>query len=128
MNIVLWIGQIVLGAAFVVFGLAHSFGAAHAELPLGARWISDVPPHLLIFIAICELFGGVTLLVPSVTKRQSWLTVLAAGFIAVLMVFAAIFHWTRGEYINIVFNVILGSLAAFVAYGRWVISPIRVTS
>ena len=128
MNTVLWIGQVVLGAAFVAFALAHSFGAAQAQLQPGARWIGNVPPPLLTFIAICELLGGLTLLVPWVTKRQSWLTVLAAGFIAVLMVFAAIFHWTRGEYLNIVFNVILGSLAAFVACGRWVTATIKVTN
>jgi hypothetical protein len=128
MNAVLWIAQIVLGAAFVAFSLAHSFAAGQAQLEPSARWIGDVPRHLLTFIAICELLGGVALLVPWVTKRQSWLTVLAAGFIAVLMTFAAIFHWARGEYLNIVFNVILGSLAAFVAYGRWVIAPIKVSS
>jgi uncharacterized membrane protein YphA (DoxX/SURF4 family) len=128
MNIVLWVGQIVLGGAFVAFALAHSFGAAQAQLQAGARWIGDVPPPLLIFIAVCELLGGLTLVVPWVTKRQPWLTVLAAGFIAVLMMFAAIFHWSRGEYLNIVFNVILGSLAAFVAYGRWVTAPIEVTN
>lgn len=128
MNTVLWIGQIVLGAAFVGFALAHSFGSTQAQLQSGARWMGDVPPPLLTFIAICELLGGVALLVPWVTKRQSWLTVLAAGFIAVLMVFAAIFHWTRGEYLNIAFNVILGALAAFVAYGRWVIAPMKVAN
>jgi DoxX-like protein len=127
MNTVLWLGQIVLGAAFVAFALAHGFGAAQTQLQPGTRWIGDVPPHLLTFISVCELFGGVALIVPWVTKRQPWLTVLAAGFITVLMVFAAIFHWARGEYLNIVFNVILGSLAAFVAYGRWVIAPIKVT-
>jgi hypothetical protein len=35
------------------------------------------------------------------------------------MVLAAIFHFTRKEYPNIVFNLILGALAAFVAYGRF---------
>jgi hypothetical protein len=128
MNTVLWIGQIVLGTAFVAFALEHSFGVAQAQLQPGARWIGDVPPPLLTFIAVCELLGGLALLVPWVTKRQPWLTVLAAGFITVLMAFAAIFHWTRGEYVNIVFNVILGSLAAVVAYGRWVIAPIEVTN
>jgi DoxX-like protein len=127
MNTVVWIAQIVLGAAFVAFSLVHSFGAAQVPLQPAPRWTGDVPTPLLTFIAICELLGGVALLVPWVTKRQSWLTMLAAGFIAVLMMFAAIFHWARGEYLNIVFNVILGSLAAFIAYGRWVMSPIRVT-
>jgi putative oxidoreductase len=35
------------------------------------------------------------------------------------MTFAAIFHLTRGEPAGVVVNAVLGSLAAFVAWGRF---------
>jgi len=41
------------------------------------------------------------------------------------MIGAAVFHITRGEAPNIVQNIILGALAAFVAYGRWKLRPLE---
>lgn len=41
------------------------------------------------------------------------------------MIGAIVFHVTRGEYQNIVMNIILGALAAFVAYGRWKLRPLE---
>src|SRR5688572_28018602 len=35
---------------------------------------------------------------------------------------AAVWHFSRGEFPNIVINLVLASLAAFVAYGRWRLS------
>ncbi len=123
MNIVLWILQIVLGLAFGAAAYFHSFGAAQAQLQPGAQWIGEVPQPLLYFIALCELLGGVGLILPAATKILPWLTPLAAALLAVMMLLAAGFHLTRGEYPNIIFTLILGALAAFVAYGRWRLVP-----
>lgn len=40
------------------------------------------------------------------------------------MVLAAFWHIGREEYQNVVTNVVLGGLLAFVAYGRWRLAPI----
>ena len=127
MNIVLWIVQVLLGLAFVLFSYLHSFGAAQMQLQPGAQWIGEVPQPLLIFIAICEFLGGVGLILPAATKIQPRLTPLAAALLAIVMLLAAGFHLTRGEYPNIVFNLILGALAAFVAYGRWRMAPLKAS-
>lgn len=124
MNIVLWIVQILLGVGFIFFAYAHSFGAAQTQLQPGTQWIGDVPSALLSVIAVCEFLGGVGLIVPAATKIQPWLTPLAAALLAVLMLLAAGFHLVRGEYPNIIFNLILGAMAAFVAYGRWRLAPL----
>ena len=42
-----------------------------------------------------------------------------------VMIGAAIFHITRGETQNIVQNIILGALLAFVAFGRWKLRPLE---
>jgi len=42
----------------------------------------------------------------------------------VLMVLAIVFHLRRGEWPNIALNLIFLVLAAFIAYGRWVIAPV----
>jgi hypothetical protein len=38
---------------------------------------------------------------------------------------AAAWHLTRGEFPNIVMNLLLAALAGFVAYGRWKLQPLR---
>ena len=40
------------------------------------------------------------------------------------MVGAMIWHTTPSEYSNIAQNLVLAALAAFVAYGRWRLSPL----
>jgi hypothetical protein len=63
--------------------------------------------------------------VPAATKILPILTPIAASALALLMLFAAIFHARRpGELPNVVFNVVPGLLALFVAYGRFVLEPI----
>lgn len=71
-----------------------------------------------------ELAGAAGLVLPPVTGIALWLTPLAAALLALVMVFAAVFHLRRaGEGMNAVMNVVLGALAGFVAYGRLVLAP-----
>lgn len=119
MNISLWILQVLLGLAFVFFSYGHSFGAAQLQLQPQTQWIAAVPQPLMLFIALCEFLGGVGLILPWATKIQPRLTPWAAALLALMMVLAAGFHLVRGEYPNIVINLVLGALAAFVAYGRF---------
>jgi uncharacterized membrane protein len=51
------------------------------------------------------------------------LTPLAALLLAIMMVLAIGFHLRRREYPNLIINIILLALAAFVAYGRFVLVP-----
>ena len=127
MKIFLWILQVLLGLAFVMVAFLHSFGAAQAQTQPAMKWLLDVPRPLILFIALCEFLGGLGLILPMATKIQPRLTPLAALLLAVVMLFALVFHIIRGEYSNIMTNLILGVPAAFVAYGRWVIAPPKTT-
>jgi hypothetical protein len=44
------------------------------------------------------------------------------------MLLAAIFHIARGEYIFVPINLVLGGVAAFIAYARLVVRPIAPAS
>jgi VIT1/CCC1 family predicted Fe2+/Mn2+ transporter len=72
---------------------------------------------------VSELLGGLGLLLPALTGTLPWLTPLAAAGLALIMLLAMGFHATRREAPAIVFNSILLVLAAFVAYGRFVVLP-----
>jgi len=117
-NILLWILQVVLGLVFIAVSYSHSFGTAQvASLPSMA-WLAAVPQPLMLFIALCEFLGGLGLILPGLTKIQPRLTPIAAALLAVIMVLACGFHLTRGEYGNIVLNLVLAAIALIIAYGR----------
>jgi uncharacterized membrane protein YphA (DoxX/SURF4 family) len=119
MNIALWIVQIVLGAAFVAAGISHGFRPDRMKSQQGGQWVAAVPRWLLTVIGICEILGGIGVILPAATGILAGLTPLAATLLSVLMLLAAGFHFFRREFPNIIFNLVLFALAAFVAYGRF---------
>lgn len=125
MNIALWIVQVLLGLAFIGAGFSHSFTAEQMAAQPGGAWILAIPDGLRYFISACEILGGLGLILPGLTKIQPRLTPLAALGLAVTMLLAIVFHAMRAEYMNIILNLILGGLAAFVAYGRFVRVPLK---
>ena len=122
MNAVLWILQVLLAIMFLLAGFMHGFQQERAKAQF--KWPADVLPGLLTFIGVCEILGAVGLILPALTGVLPWLTPLAALGLAVIMLLAIIFHARRREYPNIVVNLILLILAAFVAYGRWMVVPL----
>jgi DoxX-like family len=86
--------------------------------------VADVPRGLVTFIGICEILGAIGVILPAVTGILPWLTPLAALGLAVIMLLASGFHAMRRGYPNIGVNLVLLALAAFVAYGRWMIAPL----
>lgn len=122
MNLVLWGAQILLALALTLFGVTHA--ARREQGAARAPWMLDVPKPLLTTIGILEILGAIGLVLPWATGILPWLTPLAAIAVVVLMVLAAIFHARRpGEMPNLVLNVVLGLVAAFIAYGRLVLVP-----
>ncbi len=87
-------------------------------------WVSAVPQDLLIFIGVCEFLGGVGLILPAMTGVKPKLTPFAAIGLTLVMILAAIFHVVRGEYSFLFINLVLGGVAAFIAYGRLLVRPI----
>ncbi len=114
----------MLGLAFVAAGYTHGFNSEKARSQQGMQWMSAVPKGLLTFIGMAEILGGIGLIAPAATGILPWLTPLAAAALALMMLLAMGFHAMRREYPSIVINLVLFAVAAFVAYGRWVIAPL----
>lgn len=122
MNVVLWVLQILLGLVFIAAGYNHAF--RFEQIKSRMKWVNDVPRGLVTFIGVCEILGGIGVILPALTGILPWLSPLAAAGLALIMLLAAGFHLLRREYPNIVFNLVLLVLAAFVAYGRFVLQPL----
>ena len=123
MKYVSWVLQVLLGLAFVAAGFPKLI-QPYAELAQQMAWVSDVPEVLVRFIGVAEVLGGLGLILPAATRILPWLTPVAAAGLALDMLLATLFHLVRGEGGVGVVPLLLGLLAALVAFGRWRIVPI----
>ncbi|HEX7980635.1 MAG TPA: DoxX family protein [Gemmatimonadaceae bacterium] len=123
LHVSLWAVQLLLAALFFLVGYTHA--AAPIEVAIQrAPWVASLPVALVRFIGVAELAGAIGLLLPAATRIRPMLTPLAAVGLATMMALAVPFHQLRGEASAVVINVVLGSLAAFVALGRARWAPI----
>lgn len=123
LNIALWATQIILAAMFLMAGFMKStspIGKLHETMP----WSNDVPDALVRFIGISEFLGAVGLLLPAILKIKPILTPIAAIGLALIMLFATVFHIARGESEVITVNISIMLIALFIAWGRMKRIPI----
>ncbi len=116
LHVALWVAQVALGAMFAMAG-AWKATAPLAELAHKLPWVASTP-GLVRFIGASELAGGLGLILPAATRIRPGLTPLAAIGLVTVMVLAAGFHLLRGELGALPVNVVLGGVAAFIAWGR----------
>jgi uncharacterized membrane protein YphA (DoxX/SURF4 family) len=131
-NVLLWILQILWGVffSFTGFGKILAYDpAVWNQMLHNVAWFSAVPQGLFVFIGVCEFLGGVGLILPAMTGVKPKLTPFAAIGLTLVMILAAIFHVVRGEFNFFVpLNLVLGGVAAFIAYGRLIAMPIAERS
>jgi DoxX-like protein len=125
-NLLLWIGQIALAVAFLGFGYAHSIDFERTSARPRLGWMTSVGRDRMRVIGSLEILGAFGLVLPAVTGILAWLTPTAAASLLAVTALATIFHWRRGELDSrrIVSSVVLGVIAALVAYGRFVVAPL----
>jgi uncharacterized membrane protein YphA (DoxX/SURF4 family) len=82
-----------------------------------------MPGWFLRFIAVCELLGGVGVIVPWLIRIRPGLTPLAAAGLVIIMIGATVVTLMTGDIAMALFPLIVGVFAAFVAYGRWRLTP-----
>ena len=73
----------------------------------------------LYVIGIVEVLGAVGIILPALTGIFPLLTPIASIGLTLTLTTAALTHWVRGEYSNVMFNIFLVTLTTFVAYGRF---------
>ncbi|MFD1930097.1 MULTISPECIES: DoxX family protein [Nonomuraea] len=127
LNGALWPLQVLFGFFFAGSGFGKVLlydEALYAAAPRAVAWYAAVPQPLIVFIGVCEVLGGIGLILPAMTGVKPKLTPLAAVGLTLTMILAAGFHVTRGEYALVPANLLLGGAAAFIAIGRWKLRPV----
>lgn len=119
MNVSLWIVQGLLAALFVFSG--------GMKLVLPIEKMQDpvaLPGLFLRFIGVCELLGGIGLILPSLLRIRPGLTPLAATGLIVIMIGAVVISVIYMGVASALIPLLVGILAAFIAYGRSRLAPI----
>jgi uncharacterized membrane protein YphA (DoxX/SURF4 family) len=120
MNIGLWVVQALLALAFGMAGIMKSTQPKE-KLVGQMKWVEDFSPTIVKIVGVLELLAAIGLIAPMLTGILSWLTPLAAVGLVLTMIGAIYTHIRRKENQTIGINVVLLLLAAFVAYGRFVL-------
>jgi hypothetical protein len=122
MNIVLWIVQVLLAAAF----LAHGWLFLSPPPEIAQQMNATLPRWFQLFLGVAEVCAAVGLTMPGLTRIQPWLVPWAAAGVMIVTVSATAFHLVRGELSSAAITIVLFGLATFVAYMRHRVLPIGV--
>jgi hypothetical protein len=122
-NIILWAAQIVLSLKFLSVAYTHGLRTNQAKMQQGIERFGPGARPLLSVIALCAFLGAAGLIIPAATGIMPWLVPWVAALLALMMLLSIGFHVRCRETPNTVVSLVLFALAAFVAYGRWVIAP-----
>jgi DoxX-like protein len=113
-NRVLWVVQALLAVLFVFAG------GAKLVLPISAMQSPvALPGPFLRFIGVAEVLGAFGLILPGLLTIRPELTPVAAAGLVIIMIGATAVTALAGTLAPALFPLIVGALAASVAYGRW---------
>jgi uncharacterized membrane protein YphA (DoxX/SURF4 family) len=123
MTYVLWVVQVLLALLFFFVGgmkLILPIEAMTAQVPL--------PGLFLRFIGVAEVLGALGLVLPGLVRIRPDLTPLAAAGLLIIMIGATVIMLVYGGVGQALFPLVVGLLSAWVAYGRWRLTPLRKPS
>jgi uncharacterized membrane protein YphA (DoxX/SURF4 family) len=115
----LWVVQALLAAVFLFAGVMKfvmSVEEMTRQMPM--------PGAFLHFIGAAEIAGALGLILPGLFRIRTGLTPLAAAGLVIIMIGATVVSFKLGGAASALIPLVVGLLAAFVAYGRWRLAPL----
>ena len=122
MNILLWVLQALLAAAF----LAHGLLFLSPPPQIAAQMNAALPRWFQLFVGVAEVLAAVGITLPGLTRIAPWLVTWAAVGFMIVTASATVFHLSRGEMSSAATTLLLLTVATFVAYMRHRVMPIGV--
>ena len=121
MNITLWVLQVLLAVAFFAHGLL--FLVPPPEI--AAQMDASLPRWFQVFLGVAEVLAAVGLTLPGMTRILPGLVPAAALGVVIVLISATVWHLVRGEFSSAAITAVLLAMAAYTAYARWRLIPIR---
>jgi uncharacterized membrane protein YphA (DoxX/SURF4 family) len=119
-NVLLWTVQGVLALIFLFAG------GTKLVLPVEEMTKQmELPGPFLRFIGVCEVLGALGLILPGLLRFRPIVTPLAAAGLVIIMAGATVLTLALGDGVAALMPLVVGILAAVVAYGRWRVAPYR---
>lgn len=125
MNVALWIIQVLLALLFLFAGGTKLVLPIETLTSMGSPNQILLPGWLIRFIGVCEVLGALGLILPGLLRIRPGLTPLAAAGLVILMIGATVLTFAGDGFAMAMPALVVGLLAAFVAYGRWRLAPNR---
>ena len=121
---ILWIVQILLALLFLFAGGTKLVMSIEAMDEMSRQSGQTPLPGLFTrFLGVVEVLGALGLILPGLLRIKPGLTPLAAAGLVIIMIGATVLT-ARVHVAGAVMPLVVGLLAAFVAYGRWRLAPI----
>jgi hypothetical protein len=125
MTYILWIIQVLLALLFLFAG------GTKLVLPIDVLTSMGSPNQILLpglfirFIGVVEVLGALGLILPGLLRIRPDLTPLSAAGLVIIMIGATVLTFAADGVGAALVPLVVGILAAFVAYGRWRLAPHR---
>jgi hypothetical protein len=119
-NVVLWVIQTLLALLFLFSG---GVKLSMPIEPMAKQ--AGLPGTFLRFIGVMEVLGAIGLILPGILRIRTFLTPLAAAGLVIIMIGATVVMFRMNGAVQALTPAVVGVLAAFVAYGRWGLLPLR---
>ena len=121
MNILLWALQIALAWLCIAGGAFQIF--KFNDLKKGVAAMRATPRALWTFLGAYGCVAGIGLILPGAIGVLPIATVYAAAAMAVQSIFISALYLRYRDRSPLPFSLVMAALAAFIAYGRFVLVP-----
>jgi len=121
LNVLLWILQILL-ALHTAVGAVWKFSNPEQTVPS----LQAIPHGVWLAMGGVELLCSMALILPALSRSLGVLAPIAASFIAAEMLLFCALHLTSRstEYGPMMYWLVVFTVCAFIAYGRFVVYPL----
>lgn len=123
-NRLLWTAQILVGLLFVFAG-SMKFIMPVEKMQQGPIVF---PIAFMYFIGICEILGGLGLVLPGAVRIAGFLTPLAAGGLTIIMIGATTVSILGMSVAAGIFPAVVGIATTWIAYSRARVVPLDIVS
>jgi hypothetical protein len=115
MKTMLWVLQIIMGVLYVMAGLWKLMG----EGPTLEKIMPGLSLSLIRLVGLAEALAALGLLLPAAVRSWARVAGWAGAIVAAEAAVFVVYHLWHGAYVPAGASLVLGFLAAFVAWGRF---------